>query len=1069
MKQGSQVFTKGIDRRLAKDKAAADSFYTLQNARIQKRGETGYVVPVDGYEFKQVVGTAFIELVAIGRSQDDLLLLDKLSAGQYKFYIVDTSDFTVTFSHTYTADDADQYRFLVFGPTIFVSPHNIMFNRYDNVWRANDFVSTTPTFTLAPDATTGNLESFQFYWYRVRYVYRDGHTTKTSYPKGVKTDANGTVEIVIQTAADIDGSKADVEIFRSTKGQPFQLIARETTTGASFTFVDNGKPNIGAFDEEVYTWPLGYESHDQVRDRYVRANVDYLDNRITPTNITVATVSGTVATDEPVLPRNAAVKIFVRFRFEDGTESFHAEVGNYTTPDNADRQLEYSLGTDNPLLLGSSRAVKEVAFYAQYAAKQRPAAAVHSFETVEIYNKNLASIRSSTPKDVDHYLVDLEDEKPINPRIFLGYKQVCPQYLAGAAQKSITRIYDAEWDWNCPSNFTLDYPNEAWYINRASDFNFASLANYPTTGYLVRRGPKGTDFVFLQTPTASEQKLLSKYIKKFTKTSSGDIGTVYELAAYEALKRLARRGLLYVKMKSVVNDLQLSTRYANERYKEEWVKVIDIEDTSAQVTEYRTTGGIVSGATQNHLYLVLESDSIYDDIDNRNINRNTRNDGEVGTTNPVSYGVQNDYDNSTADAVHLSGPIYDPLVTFELSAFVDNSPYTEQGTNPVALGNDINQWFYDKEFYSPQAVPDQFDNLIFLGSVKVGDLSTHNPDNTGFIKRDSDGLIYNELASDAIYETLVRKEDLKTIDFDFPNQIVWSESFINNTDASQIRNFGPTNFYNISSQHGPIRNIRAKGNTLFVFCQSGVAAIAVGEVITTQTDQTVRVDSTTLLNSEVWVFRNLNNIAADSVVLFENNLFFYDGLDVWMHTDTWQNITQGMIGQLSGTIRATFDARNKEYRINDGSQSFAYSIEAGIWTGPHTYYERAGINVADEFYTVQSSRLRKNNTGTLFGVDTIPVVIESVANTLGEFSIMKLWRKFYIEATGSFVFKYTKDLATSFFTARQTNPRSVDGVTEIGVADGYKNSRMLTWRIESSDALFKLKGLVFEFLPRLRR
>jgi hypothetical protein len=49
MKKVTQTFSKGVNRRIARDQSTPERLHTLQNARLFKRGETLYVGRIDGY------------------------------------------------------------------------------------------------------------------------------------------------------------------------------------------------------------------------------------------------------------------------------------------------------------------------------------------------------------------------------------------------------------------------------------------------------------------------------------------------------------------------------------------------------------------------------------------------------------------------------------------------------------------------------------------------------------------------------------------------------------------------------------------------------------------------------------------------------------------------------------------------------------------------------------------------------------------------------------------------------------------------------------------------------------
>jgi hypothetical protein len=392
------------------------------------------------------------------------------------------------------------------------------------------------------------------------------------------------------------------------------------------------------------------------------------------------------------------------------------------------------------------------------------------------------------------------------------------------------------------------------------------------------------------------------------------------------------------------------------------------------------------------------------------------------------------------------------------------------------------------------------DALYYFGSKKNEvDSSAQKLQITGFDYR-----IYDDTTNDTIYEyrvltpenifaTLLTREDLQELRKDYPNQIIWSEPFILGYAASGFRNFKFINFLNVTTEFGPIIDVRYMGTKLFLFTERGLANVNVGEVLASTASGETFVDSSRFLNSSYFLIRNAPNIERNSIVRYENMLFFSDGKDVWMLTDGLKNISNGSI-ELDGTgFVGAVDPLHKEYRISDSTQTWAYSWEADSWFGPYTYKDVASIATNQEMFSIVGSELVKHNDSNSFAGETFQTLIESVADDLEDSSIDKTFRKFYLDYTTTGAENLVSETSTpltdedgdQLVTEEQTtdfqyakeygtwiapdNTSTKNDTIGVGIKSSASNAKRLFWRFLSDAEDFVVSLVSFEWAPRKRR
>lgn len=275
-----------------------------------------------------------------------------------------------------------------------------------------------------------NLEQNQDYWYTARYVFQDGHKTKTSFAVYNKTNNNQRLTVLkIQAAKDLDGTFADVEIFRKKSSSVFFLIDRlrnpiPLATG-EIEYIDDGKLEQNQLDEQLYIWSNKHKTHAVTRDKYIRANLDYLsrENEIEG----VLRIEETVNLD--TFPPNSVIELVSRNRFSDGLLSFHKQIDKVSIPYDTEQIISY---TGIPVLRSRNSDSKEVGWYYKYI----PLESKFTTTYISRYLSNL-----NTPFYPDSEVEDIVKVNPTNPSFFVGYR-----YLYRRATQPVgqSRFYFAD-------------------------------------------------------------------------------------------------------------------------------------------------------------------------------------------------------------------------------------------------------------------------------------------------------------------------------------------------------------------------------------------------------------------------------------------------------------------------------------------------------------------------------------------------------------------------------------------------------------------------------------------------
>lgn len=911
--------------------------------------------------------------------------------------------------------------------------------------------------------SVGELEQEQEYWYMARYRYFDGHLTKTCFPVYAKTsNLLRQVQLSITTTKDLDLRPAFVEIFRKRDDEEFFLIDSfrpDVSAGNNFIYLDTGKANEAALDQQNYVWSTLHKSQAVVRDRYVRANVEY-PKRSPDGDYSVNTEE---STGDKTIPRNVSAQIYVRGKNQDGVETFFKQIGTVT---NEDSNSVYRVTQANV-----PRSIKELAYYAKYTNTFITDGIV--FNSPELYNQNIPSIATrSKPQE--------ERDTPINPHLFLAWSNICVVPYDG---QLITVAYDYDW-----SRLSDDF-NFGAYDNR-SKMNYGPGAIRVQVQESIPQQARTNPSLYPNEITVNVFGRNLKYVKKYiindSQPSTPGAYCNYELAILEGLQTAVNTIELTTTLRETSGSLFISNVTGNTNLlnlEEQVVGVvtkaatnvpityIDISDT---IPRTRTRTPNLTFFRNNRIYLQYSTESALANVNNPAINNQVFGSPLTNDLPPDERTNVDIFLRTLNNQSNLSFRINDVRPT-KFSETFDS-----QGLGIESIGENqigVTEFISDYGIVGLRSLRQNIDALFYLGSTPntINESRRLRPDNftlpvTGFTVERLNKFEYNPLSTANIFETLILETDLQQLQNKYPNQIIWSEPFVRGTNASGIRNFTFTNFLNVNPDYGQIIDLHYINNSLLVFTNYAVGIINVGETLTQQPSGQTVVDSSGFLTGQSWVLTKLNKVQRNSIRRYENMLLFSDSQDVWMFDGQFRNITNGAIELANEPHIGAIDPENKEYRITDANQTWAYSFEMQEWFGPYTYRDQENIAYRSSMLSINGDDLVKHNETNLFHFTPYDTVIESISNDLNDPSTDKIFRKFYFDIDGveGTEFEYYKKPGTNTKKIVAESARRNEN-WHVGVDSNNQNSKQIFWKFKTRAEGFVLKMLAFMYNPRIRR
>jgi len=920
--------------------------------------------------------------------------------------------------------------------------NNITLSVFENI------VDTSVNRLTGGESAFGTLKTFTDYWYKVRFVYRDGHTTHTSYPIHVNTTNQRLVDLTIDTTGESDitsdGLNPDIEIYRKSEGEEFFLIETLTgTSGSSVSFTDDGTANIRPLDEEPIVWTDFNRTSDFIQNRYVRAGVDLFDYTLDPNNFSLSTVS---SDDDNVLPKRSVVNVFAKPLYEDGTFGFHKDIGNIQIGD-SNESLSVNQGTQYT----EDRAIKDFGFFVE--SKMNQSDSTLSFNTIEIANQNIGKQETFPLTD------DPPTEYPLKTRLLYAYKYLVrvayfPNY-SGGTPFIATLLYDEVFRSEADSHFQF-------YI---VDFDYnvfgSDLTNDgKTKPNSITKQMLGMEQDYYKIASATTDFNASQETGQFNYDL---VTTIYELGDAEGIKSSAFSGNMFIRPKEGFNDYT-SAQIASDLEGLD-IRVVGAEDMSEQGNRVSVIDSFpaIIPPKNSRIYLQLE-ESPLDEIDDTTVNKSKEQ--KIADFSFFEF---------TQDMYHFV-----PLKNNDYSLSFDLLNF-ESYEDASFIGNekDVDSERTDLVWQSYEYTPTKFQ----LYSTEFGDLPLtyvgSKPNAVGsvdfeyspFKVKEEDSLRFIQLKKNNIFEDKIISKDVNRAKTSYRNQILWSEPVIRESFASGTRNFIFTSFFNLPTSNGEILHIEEFNGRLIVFCEYGVAMLNVGEVVSQQQGGEMYVDTSRFITNYQWMIEKLNDMRVNTIKKYEGAMYFSDGYDVFKITQQGiENVSNGKIELSGNECSATIDPINYEYRISDCDQdvTWAYSIKSGEWFGPYTYADDAGDFINNKMLSINGGNLVQHNVGNLFDGVAYDTIIESVANDLQDPLSVKLFRKFFIDfyaSSDDVEFSYsTEDTAWEVIdlsTAHLSNEYYRVGIKA-------RNRQFIFWRIKTQEEDFTLRGVSFQLRPRRR-
>jgi len=964
------------------------------------------------------------------------------------------------------------------------------------------------------------LKPDQTYYYVYRHQYVDGHVSMVSQPKIIRTDlTQRKADLDIVVSEDLHSKPTDVkyarvEIYRKEGDTPFRHIEtvdpnQETVLGTEIKFieyVDDGKLEGNDLDdlEIVYTEKHGTQT--EMEDRIIRGDLVYPERSVNfPRLFNIETVDVAVEEGNPTLPTNATVQLYAKVVFPDGQDSFHMPVSNELQNIERDKTLKL-----NPIPDVSGDFDGSFQVVALFLRVQKDPNINEEdkltipFNSIEINNQNVQTLASS------------QTELPFfnnRPQIFLGFK-------------FFKRVF-ANYGFNSTSgNWT------AKYFDIIRDEDFQRIENVNINDFIIVDevdvfipdtgsgnfidAVEASEFVpdFLEKSFVEQQPLTySRHAHIIVDDDHEDNAFhnappdgflyeyVYKLSFADSLERAVRVADVKVRLKNLVN---LSTQVDSSDFVDFEETVDSVVDTSFSADVRATDHGHLLIPPSSRIYLVLPFDSIYSRIDRRGIN----NQDTVGNYDRFDF----DPDILRGDEFIRTDGGLTPRFNFELVGVdfelpdptgseidqiaVPGSETLFQDTFDLHVGLEANTIFDSTE-------ADEFinDNLIYIGSYYDQTTFTQNFlfngrfKHTGFEYVQEESLIFPRLLESNVIERLLLEEDLKLLEEEFPNQLVWSEKTVVGSNRSGARKYLFTSFLDVPTEYGKIIKLASHRNTLLIFCERAVAVSQAGGQLAQNDSGDIFIKSSQFLHNPQWILKSVPHIQYNSIVEFEKMVIFSDTRDVWMFDGQMQNLTNGSI-EIGDTCVGMIDPRNKEYRLtvfegldntdNQNSVSipipqgvtaktYAYSFELGEWMGPYTYGNVVGQHFADELMAFRNDQYNLHNQGNDFGGDQFVTEITSTANTLDAPTQLKRYRKLYVDTEspnlGLLELHYDSKYFENPYIVDLTQKTKINGRYKIGIKPGTgrsNNSRSFFWKIRSVVEGFFLRSIGFDYLVKRR-
>lgn len=924
-------------------------------------------------------------------------------------------------------------------------------------FKGQSFISAEEIFSYNKTNFTGGqevdanlgLKKNTDYWYKARYRYIDGHVSEDCFPIRINTGASQINPIIFDTdEKDLDGTTPKLQIFRKEEGKNFFLIKEMDVTGATTEFLDDGEVESGDFNDLGLVWTRNHKTQTILDDRLVRANVTYDEAEYTiPSNAFTLGTENT--TGEESMPSNSKARFYVRPQYSDGTKGYYENIGTLDIKDGN----KFPTIQQNDTLSNTDKTIEELGFYVNY----RPHSQEHlyRFNSIELANQHVSTIQ-----DNGFY--------PTNTRIFFGFKYLEVWEIIRDDSDAFGGVFKAVgWD---SSNSGKDHGG--FFFDTFDDSGPLDKSKFPQE---LTVNIFGVEFTYVR--------------HAYFDSNIESTNAIYRLADYDAIKKAVSTGNVEIRLTGS-NVGNLSTKHPDNEILNTKVKVKGLIDKSSQYDDASILNedeDVLIGPLDSRLYLELD-ESIIDDVDNVNLTKyDLKGDYGIFDNTVLPFkkfgGVplsERDLDNFTMswEITNLK-KVSDP----QFNAYTGDGADADGGRPDASNIIDAEFYRYDWDYSKYELASSEFydidETAIFIGRKEnTVDVSPIPFSISGVEYRDDEEITYGVLTTSNIYGDPIFKSDINIEDTEYPNQLVWSEPLNNVSGFSGGRTFKTQSFFNIDNNNGDILFVESLGNRLFVFCENGVAVVNVGEVLTTQKQGEVFVDSSRFMTNYYWINDRLVDVKRESITKYKDVIYFTDGYDVFgLSEKGLQNLTNGIIElDPNKDYYANINPGHNEYQLCDyaNNETWVYNFEFQQWYGPFTYKFKDGNYVKHTYVTVDDSLYEHGIGNTFTDKDgnnvSFTTKIESVASDTKSSLLDKNFRKFYIntENDTNAVFKYGKDY-NSLVNNNMVNMKIKNGFKHQGVQPSEQNNKIIYWEIETSDYGFELKDLGYSLNVKKRR
>jgi hypothetical protein len=974
-------------------------------------------------------------------------------------------------------------------------------------------------------------------YYKIRFVFADGHITRTNLPQMLKAEGiNDRFDTTINLVEDLDSTAMTktypiVEVYRKVNEGPFLLLERykpstktmtrktgigqfTTPDGVQFT-PPGGVPSSSFYDPDTDTLTIvdrGQEgsitpladvnnvfteavsAQAVARDRVVLGGLTY-------PNVDVQSVASNGAAqylydaedegqdltalteDDSVLPPKTTLQLYGKAQFEDGTESVHFPVSDSITTTTLTSKVSFTqvsgadLNKDN---------IRELGLYLNYETNPDDSEDYIEFDSNEIANaksQTLSSLYGNVP-----------DNFPANPLLWVGYKYIM---LEGGSISSewIVTVEDGERNsQKDPNNDDRIVPeNErGYYFTRTESIinedlptstNFSDPTTMPDTITVQLIGNTELKYNLVGYDSSPDER---KAYEDDEFPTQIDFRFIYKLDFVDALKTAAINGDLQIRAKTTQFN---SNSVDQTRYTSEWVNVIGVQDSSiSERLLYQDRFGLPKS---NNVYLVLDSDSIYSEVD---INP------AVDTYSPYAFGLATSgVFTPTNTSIDLSA-----VGTFEIRGLkiIDDTPSTYNTANDIGIRSN---WTYG---YSLEQ--EDIEGLVYVGKLDwpgrslAGEVFDTNSylRHTGYSFTKENNYLRARLNPYNIYEKRILANNLRASQDVFPNQIVFSEPATNELYSGN-RIFDYKSFIDIDPQYGKILGLHATESILMIFTERAIGFARVGEALTQSASGETFVNTDAFLSSPQWILTNIRKYFPRSVFSADSAVYFTDGIDLYAYSGGLQNLTNNTIDiQTATEVVVGYDPKNREIVLTltyeNYDKTFAFNLDLKQWYGPYTYKNASTFTYQGEYYAVVGTDLVKHNVGNNFAGIQYNTIIDSGANDLGDSSVVKTYRRLLLEYekddgsdddinvvySDRYVFPDYENIGGNNRTVNDMGDYN-DGLKRLGIRtfsesltdpdplnntfNSKNNSRNFFWRVITKMSGFALRMVGLEYYVRGRR